>query len=144
MEGQKKWLDYIKPYIDDYLVDAYGSVAAVVNPNEDFKVVIEAHADEISWYVNYISKDGFLYVIRNGGSDHMIAPSKKVIIHGRNGHVVGVFGWPAIHLRKGKTEEKPTLNNITIDVGCTTKEEVLELGIHVGSVVTFDDKFLYP
>jgi putative aminopeptidase FrvX len=142
VEGQKKWLDYIKPYIDDYLVDAYGSVAAVINPNEDFKVVIEAHADEISWFVSYISKDGFLYVVRNGGSDHMIAPSMRVVVHGRHGRINGVFGWPAIHLRKAKTEEKPTVSNISIDIGCSSKEEVLELGVHVGSVVTFKDKFM--
>lgn len=142
VEGQKKWLDYLKPYIDDYIVDAYGSVAAVVNPNEEFKVVIEAHADEISWFVSYISKDGFIYVIRNGGSDHMIAPSMRVVVHGRNGLVEGIFGWPAIHLRKGKNEEKPTVNNISIDVGCSSKDEVLELGIHVGSVVTFKDKYM--
>ena len=51
-EGQKKWLEYIKPYIDDYLVDAYGNVAAIINPEKEFKVVIEAHADEISWFVS--------------------------------------------------------------------------------------------
>ncbi|MCP4122888.1 MAG: M42 family metallopeptidase [Bacteroidetes bacterium] len=141
VEGQKKWLEYVKPYIDDYLVDAYGTVAAVVNPNEDFKVVIEAHADEISWFVSYISKDGYIYVVRNGGSDHMIAPSKRVVIHGRNGQVEGIFGWPAIHLRKAKSEDTPKITNINIDVGCSSKEEVLELGIHVGCVVTFKDKF---
>ena len=25
-EGQKMWLDYLKPYIDDYIVDTYGTV----------------------------------------------------------------------------------------------------------------------
>ncbi len=140
--GQKKWLEYIKPYIDDYLVDSYGNVAAIINPEKEFKVVIEAHADEISWFVSYISKDGFISVVRNGGSDHMIAPSMRVAIHGRNGLVDGIFGWPAIHLRNGKQEEKPSVNNIAIDVGCSSKEEVLELGIHVGSVVTFKDKMM--
>ena len=43
--------------------------------------MIEGHADEISWYVNYISDNGLIYVIRNGGSDHQIAPSKIVNIH---------------------------------------------------------------
>lgn len=142
VEGQKKWLDYIKPNIDDYIVDAYGSVAAIINPNADFKVVIEAHADEISWFVSYISKDGFISVIRNGGSDHMIAPSMRVAIHGRNGLVDGIFGWPAIHLRKAASEEKPSLTNIAIDVGCSSKDEVLELGIHVGCVVTFKDQLM--
>ena len=45
-EGQKIWLDYIKPYIDEYMVDTYGTVVGVVNPKAEYKVVIEAHADE--------------------------------------------------------------------------------------------------
>ena len=36
---------------------------AVINPKAKYKVVIEGHADEISWYVNYISDTGLLYVI---------------------------------------------------------------------------------
>jgi len=50
-EGQKLWLDYIKPYIDTHIVDTYGTVVGVVNPDAPYKVVIEAHADEISWFV---------------------------------------------------------------------------------------------
>jgi hypothetical protein len=78
-EGQRMWLDYIKPYTDEYMVDNYGTAVAVINPKAEFKVVIEAHADEISWFVNYITKDGLIYVIKNGGSDHQIAPSKGLI-----------------------------------------------------------------
>ena len=80
--GQKIWADYIKPYVDEIRVDHYGTCYGIINPEAEFKVVIEAHADEISWYVNYISDDGMIYVIRNGGSDQMIAPSKTVHIHG--------------------------------------------------------------
>jgi putative aminopeptidase FrvX len=75
-EGQKIWLEYMKPYIDDYFVDNYGTAVGVINPKAEYKVVIEAHADEISWFVHYITSDGFIYVRKNGGSDHMIAPSK--------------------------------------------------------------------
>jgi putative aminopeptidase FrvX len=56
-----------------------------------YKVVIEGHADEISWYVNYITDDGLIYVIRNGGSDHQIAPSKRVNIHTKSRNCKGVF-----------------------------------------------------
>ena len=41
-------------------VDPYGTAVAVVNPTSAFKVVIEAHADEISWFVNYITDQGRL------------------------------------------------------------------------------------
>ena len=55
--GQKLWMDYIKPHVDEMFTDAYGSAAGIINPTEKFKVVIEAHADEISWFVNYISPE---------------------------------------------------------------------------------------
>ena len=139
--GQQIWLDYLKPYADEYFTDAYGTAVAVHNPGQEYKVVIEAHADEIGWFVNYISDDGFLYVIRNGGSDHIIAPSKRVVVHTDNGSVRGVFGWPAIHVRgRGKEEETPSLKNICIDLGAASKDEVLEMGVHVGCVVTFTDE----
>ncbi|MCE2789095.1 MAG: M20/M25/M40 family metallo-hydrolase, partial [Saprospiraceae bacterium] len=102
---------------------------------------IEAHADEISWFVNYISDNGFIQVIRNGGSDHIIAPSMRVNIHTKKGIVQGVFGWPAIHTRKGKDENMaPSMDNIFVDVGAKDKAEVLEKGIHVGCVITFQDQ----
>lgn len=140
--GQKIWLDYIKPYIDEYFTDTYGTVVGVINPKADYRVVIEAHADEISWFVNYITEEGYIYVKRNGGSDHQIAPSKRVNIHTDKGIVKGIFGWPAIHVRDSNSEEKPSLKNIFVDVGCGSKEEVEKLGIHVGSVMTFDDELI--
>ncbi|OAV43055.1 M42 family metallopeptidase [Lewinella sp. 4G2] len=139
--GQKLWLEYIRPYVDEVGLDNYGTAYGIINPGKDYRVVIEGHADEISWFVHYISENGFISVIRNGGSDHMIAPSKRVNIHGDNGIVRGVFGWPAIHTRRGDDAKLQTkLDNIFIDVGAKNKAEVLEMGIHVGSVITYPDE----
>jgi putative aminopeptidase FrvX len=139
--GQKLWMEYISPYVDKIETDIYGTAVAIINPKEKYKVVIEAHADEISWFVHYITKDGFIYVRRNGGSDHMIAPSKRVNIHTKKGIVKGVFGWPAIHTRAEK-DEAPSMKNICLDLGCSTKEEVEKLGVHVGCVITYEDEFM--
>ena len=139
--GQRIWLDYIKPYIDDTIIDTYGTAVGVINPKAKYKVVIEAHADEISWFVHYITNEGFIYLRRNGGSDHQIAPSKRVNIHTKKGMVKAVFGWPAIHTRRSK-EETPKTENIFLDSGCKTKAEVEKLGIHVGCVVTYEDEFM--
>src|SRR5688572_19404275 len=141
-EGQKLWLSYIKPYIEEHYVDNYGTVVGIINPKAEYKVVIEAHADEISWFVSYITDEGLIYVKRNGGSDHQIAPSKRVNIHTKKGWVKAVFGWPAIHLRKPDKEEAPKMSNIFLDCGCRTKKEVEELGIHVGCVITYEDEFM--
>lgn len=141
-EGQKMWLNYVRPYIDEHYVDTYGTVVGIINPDAPYKVVIEAHADEISWFVHYITKDGFIYLRRNGGSDHQIAPSKRVNIHTDKGIVKGIFGWPAIHVRDAAKEETPTLKNIFLDLGCKSDKEVEDLGVHVGCVVTYDDEFM--
>jgi len=140
--GQKIWLNYLRPYIDEYFTDIYGTVVGVINPGAEYKVVIEAHADEISWFVNYITKDGFIYLKRNGGSDHQIAPSMRVNIHTEKGIVNGVFGWPAIHVRDSSKEEAPSLKNIFLDIGCKNDKEVEALGVHVGCVVTYQDQLM--
>ncbi len=140
--GQKLWLEYISPYIDTYISDTYGTVAGVINPDAEYKAVIEAHADEISWYVNYISDDGNIYVIRNGYTDNQIAPSKRVNIHTKKGVVKAIFGWPSIQIRDKKGDQEPNLKNLIIDCGCNSKKEVEALGIHVGSVVTYEDELM--
>jgi putative aminopeptidase FrvX len=142
--GQKVWLEYIKPYIDTSYVDPYGTAVGVINPDHPFKVVIEAHADEISWFVNYISPEGLIYLKRNGGVDHQIAPAKRVLIHGKKGMVKAVFGWPAIHTRLSNPEAKepaPKVENLWLDCGARTKKEVEELGVKIGCVVTYEEGF---
>jgi len=142
--GQLLWLDYIKPYIDTQMVDPYGTAVGIINPGSDFKVVIEAHADEISWFVNYINAEGLIYLKRNGGVDHQTAPASRVFIHGKKGVVKGVFGWPAIHTRIGNPDQKetqPRTDNLWLDCGARNRKEVENLGIHIGAVVTYQDGF---
>jgi putative aminopeptidase FrvX len=124
------------------MIDVYGTAVGIVNPKAKYKVVIEAHADEISWFVNYITDDGYIYVRRNGGSDHQIAPSMRVNIHTEKGLVKGVFGWPAIHVRDAGKEEAPSLKNIFIDIGAESKKEVEAMGVHVGCVAVFEDELI--
>jgi putative aminopeptidase FrvX len=140
MGSQKIWADYISPYVHSVELDAYGSaIATMGNVESDYKVVIEAHADEIAWYVNYIDEKGFIRVIRNGGSDVLITPSMRVNLHGRKGNVTGVFGHPAIHVHKN--DYKVNLDSMFVDVGATSKEEVLGLGIEIGTPITFKDGY---
>ncbi len=138
--GQLVWKKYIENHVDELHNDSYGNCYAVINPGKSFKVVLEAHADEIGWYVNYIADDGFIYVVRNGGSDQALAPGKKVNIHTDNSTVIGVFGWPAIHTRTEKPYEPlPKIENLFIDVGAKNKEEVIQMGIKPGCMITYPD-----
>ena len=125
--GQKIWRDFIQPHVDDIFVNNYGCIAGIINPDAEFKVVIDAHADEIAWYVHRIGDDGFIHVEQTGGTDPGIAPSQQVIIHAEKGPVTAVFGWPAIHVRE-TSDDKPKREKIFVDCGCKTKEEVEALG----------------
>jgi putative aminopeptidase FrvX len=141
--GQKLWINYIRPFVDEVFTDPYGTAVGVVNPQNPFKIVIEAHVDEISWFVNYITNEGLMYLKRNGGVDHQIAPGQRVLIHGKKGPVKAVFGWPAIHTRISNQDKEPVakIENLFLDCGARNKKEIEDLGIHVGAVVTYQDGF---
>ena len=146
-EGQKVWSSYLSPYVDKLDSDSYGTVYGIINAKGKSttkekidRVVIEAHCDEISWIISNIDADGLIYVARNGGSDSMIAPSKKVLIHTRkNGRIPAVFGFPAIHTRENDKVLKPS--DLFIDAGVDSKEELIKLGVEVGNIITFEETF---
>ncbi|ADE35395.1 Cellulase M-related protein [Candidatus Karelsulcia muelleri DMIN] len=127
VDAQKIWMKYIEQYSDSIETDNYGTVVGVINNKNTFKIVIEAHVDEITWYVNYITDDGIIYVAINGRTDHQIAHSKRVNIHTKNGIIDGLLP----HTRK------PTF----IDIGASNKKEVENLGVNVGCMVTYPDDF---
>ena len=147
-EGQQIWTDYIKPYVDFLKQDAYGTSYGVLKSKlnkyetlnvNTHKVVIEAHCDEIAWIITNIEKTGMIRVKRHGGSDNMIAPSKTVMIHTHDGKKVrGVFGWPAIHTRKEYTSMGYDQHELWVDCGLKNKASVLEAGVEVGNLITFD------
>ena len=139
--GQKTWIERIKKHADNVRIDNYGSaIAEMGNLDSDYTVMIEAHADEIAWYVHSIDSRGYLKVIRNGGSDTQIAPSMRVDVWGKKGPIQGVFGHPAIHVKERAKES--TLESIFVDVGAKDKKGAEKMGIEVGTVITFQAEFM--
>lgn len=146
-EGQKIWSDYVTPFVDDMYMDAYGTSYGVRYSagsgygKDTPKVVIEAHCDEIAWIITHIESDGYIRVMRHGGSDNMIAPSMTVMVHNDKGEKIpGVFGWPAIHTRKAAAEKSYEYHELWVDVGADSKEAVEAMGIFAGNLITFDDE----
>ena len=145
-EGQNVWINYVKEFADEVKIDSYGTAYAILKgtqgPEENKKVVLEAHCDEIAWIVSYIEKDGYLRVKTHGGSDNMIAPSKTVMVHTHDGKKIeGLFGSPAIHVREKRTEMGSEVHELWVDLGVDSDEKVKELGVEVGNLVTFDAQF---
>ena len=147
IEGQTIWAKHLEKYVDELHDDNYGTVYGIIKSKtqdeaDRYKVVIEAHCDEISWIITEIDKDGIISVAKHGGSDSAIAPSKKVLIHTKkNGKIPGVFGFPAIHVRKKTDEKCPNPENLFIDLGYNSRADVLALGVEVANIVTFEETY---
>src|SRR3954464_13683013 len=97
VRGQRVWLDYVKAFADETWSDAYGNCVAVLNKGGSPRIMLAGHADEIAITVNFITKEGFIYVRKVGGIDPAIMRGQRAVIHARKGPVKGVLGNVAPH-----------------------------------------------
>jgi len=64
--GQRVWLNYVEAYADETFTDAYGNAVAILNKGGSPRLMLAGHADEIALVVNFINKEGFIYVRKLG------------------------------------------------------------------------------
>ena len=141
VRGQRVWLNYVQSYAEETYTDAYGNAVAVLNKGGTPRLMLAAHADEIGMTVNFIDKQGFIYVRRLGGVDAAITKAQRVTIHSRKGPVNGVVGNVAPHLTKSNGERKvPKIEDLFIDIGVTSRKAAEKL-VQVGDPITLNDQF---
>jgi putative aminopeptidase FrvX len=91
--------------------------------------------------VNFINKDGYIYVRRLGGVDPAIVRAQRVTIHTKKGPVRGVVGNVAPHLTKQEGERKvPKIEDIFIDIGVSSRADA-EKWVQIGDPITLVDEF---
>ncbi len=142
VEGQRKWADYAREFADAVENDAYGNTWATIPGTDDSAptLMLEAHADEIGFIVKHVTKDGYLRIDRIGGSDVATARGRRVEILGEKGHVHGVIGNTAIHLRdRSSKESAPETHELYVDTGASSAEEIAQQGIRVGTPMVYAD-----
>ena len=138
--GQRKWVAQARNFADRVESDAYGTAWATLDGNgSGRRLMFEAHADEIGYMVKFISKDGFIFVDRVGGSDVATARGRRVEIFGDKGTVRGVIGNIAIHIRYRENEKVPKVHELAIDIGASSAKEVAKAGIRVGHPAVYAD-----
>lgn len=138
--GQKKWMDYVRPFAEKTENDSYGSAWATLKGKSPVKLMLEAHADEIGFMVKYITKEGFVHLDRIGGSDYATARGRRVVFQGDKGPVKGIIGNTAIHIRDRTGGEKaPEVHELYVDVGADSEKEVEKLGLRVGHPGVYAD-----
>lgn len=116
-------------------IDHMGNLYAVLEGNKPGPtVLVSAHSDEIGCMVSAIDNKGFLRMERTGGMMDALLVGRKVNV---NGHF-GVVGVKAGHLQTAseKTKVLP-IGDMYVDVGASSIEEVLQMGIQIGDSITY-------
>ncbi|AKG90862.1 Cellulase M [Geoglobus ahangari] len=128
----------LEDHVDEIRVDKFGNIICIKNGNE-FTEMLAAHMDEIGFMVKYIEDNGYLRITPIGGWFSQTAVNQRVVLHGRKGKVVGVLGCKPPHFMKEDERRKVIeIRDMFIDVGASSRDEVKELGIEVGTPVTVD------
>jgi len=133
----------LKPYTDQVIVDKLENVTALKKGKKNApKVMLAAHMDEIGLMIKTISKEGFLQFTKMGGIDDRILNAQKVLVYTRNGPLDGIIGSKPPHIQKEEERKKIiTYDELFIDIGAESKEDVAKMGVKVGDPVGFDSKY---
>ena len=127
----------VSPLVDEVTTDVLGNLIAKRNGNGP-RVMLDAHMDELGFMVSHIEEKGFLRFAMIGGWDQRIVPSHSVVIRTREGRKVrGVVGTVPPHLTSQEERDKaPKIEDMFVDVGAVSADEVARMGIRPGDPMT--------
>lgn len=121
--------------------DKLGSLICT-QPGNGPVVMLAGHMDEIGFMVAHVTKEGFLKFQQLGGWWDQVLLGHRVIIKTHKGDVVGVIGAKPPHLlpadERNKVVEK---KDMYIDIGASSREEVVNVGVRVGDPIVPDSTF---
>ncbi len=117
------------------LEDQLGSVA--YTKGEGTHVLIAAHMDEVGFRVQSITSNGFIKFVAVGGWWGHTLLAQQVIIKTRaSGKITGVIGCMPVHfLPASQRAQVLDIDAMFIDVGASSRREVLEMGIMLGDYI---------
>ena len=131
----------IKDYADEMITDNLGSLIAI-KKHEGPKVMIAGHMDEVGLLVTQITKDGFIKFQTLGGWFSQVMLAQVWDIHTPKGIVTAVTGVKPPHIIPAdKRKEAISIDSMYLDIGVSSKDEAIALGILPGQMVTPHSEF---
>lgn len=123
IELGKKIMKAMRVHCDKVSGDESGSVCAYLNPDNEKRLLMCAHMDEIGYVVSHIEENGLLRVINSGGvRAKLLLGSHVRIMH--DDHVVhGVVCVNKDVLEK----DKLAVSDLLVDIGVDTYKEAIEM-----------------
>ncbi|MEM1512517.1 MAG: M42 family metallopeptidase [Candidatus Jordarchaeales archaeon] len=129
----------IEKFADEVEVDRVGNVVARVEGGGKERVLVDAHMDEVGLIIKAIDEKGFLRFTTLGGIDNRILLAQRVVVHTSKGKIKGVIAAVPPHFTSEKEREKmPSIDDLFIDIGASSREEAYEVGIRISDPVSFE------
>jgi len=135
------WQENTSKYCVDSTRDAHGNTIFVKGVDNNMRVMLAAHADEIGYMVKYIDDEGFIYFAQVGGLDRHLIPGRQVSIVTKKGVIIGAIGKKATHLQDADEEKKlMKTKECWVDIGVKNKKEAEKI-VSVGDYIVPNVKF---
>lgn len=135
--------NYVQKWSDSVYSDRMGSLVFEKKGTSDSPtILLPGHIDEIGFIVTGINDKGYMTFYQLGGWFDQVLLGQRVIVMTKKGNLNGLIAAKPPHLMDEEERKKVvTKDKMFIDVGCSNKEEVEELGIRVGDAVVPDSSF---
>ena len=131
----------LAPYSDRCVIDKVGNVIATINGTdpEAPSLMVFAHMDTIGFIITTIDDNGFIKVDRMGGIPEKIVSATAVLVGDEDGgYHNGLIAAKSYHVQTPEEKSKAdSLATMFIDVGASSRQEVNDMGIHVGCPVVY-------
>jgi endoglucanase len=106
------------------------------------RVVLDSHLDEVAFMVQSIAEDGTVVLVPLGGWWGHVLLGQRVEILAEGGRIPGVIGSKPPHfLAPAERDKVLKPEAMYIDVGASTREQAVTLGIRVGDAIVPDADF---
>ncbi len=127
--------------VDEIRIDNLGNLIAHRKGTGPV-VVIAAHMDEIGFIVSHIDKEsGFLRIHPLGGFDVKTLIAQRVVVHTKDGELIGAIGSKPIHIMTQEERKKlPELKELFVDLGLPADE--VKKRVAIGDPVTLRQDFI--
>lgn len=122
----------------EYSQDNMGSCTfELKGTSEKPRIIFVAHMDEIGFIVADILPGGFIKMQNIGGwNPNTLLSSPVEIINSKGKKYPGIIGAVPVHFLKNREDTKPELENMFVDIGADSKEEVEnDFGIQLGDEI---------
>jgi endoglucanase len=131
----------VKGHVDRMWMDALGNLHTekAGTARRKLRILVTAHMDEVGFMVVGHTDLGTLKVETIGGIDARIMPGAQLLVG--PDRIPGVIGLKPIHVLEGGERDKVTpIDNLSVDVGASKKEEAKKLA-PMGTVAVFATRF---